>query len=265
MKLDRIRVCDIDQTRKSKLVAVVPLGALEQHGPHLPMGTDYFAVRSIAERVEAGLPDDVLLVPAVWMGHSDHHLAIGAISADVQTYMGMISSIVRSLVKFGVRKILLLSGHGRNDIPAKTAMLALKNEYRDIEDLFVLFAQYWQFDQAVIDEETKEPFRAESGARLGSVGHASDTETSLILYLEPTCVDMEQAKLCAGGPRSVVDSVQNSRARKGHPVYMTTDALEWSPHGVNGTPAGGTEDAGRRIVDGVVVKIEGFLKEFLAW
>lgn len=265
MKLDRLRVSELDEETKAQAVAVVPLGALEQHGSHLPMGTDYMIVGSIAERLEARLPNQVLLVPSVWLGHSDHHLEIGAISADVRTYMGMIKSIVRSLVTFGMRKILLLSGHGRNDIPAKAAMLELKNEFREVDDLFVLFASYWQFNQAVIDKETKEPFRSETGGHLGSVGHASDTETSLILYLDEECVDMAQAELCAGGPRSTVQSPGNGRSRRGFPVYLTTDALEWSKHGVNGTPAGGTADAGKRIVEGVTDELADFILAFMEW
>src|SRR5689334_12807706 len=92
---------------------VVPLGSLEQHGPHLPLFTDSLIIGQIAERVEKQRSDNIVLLPVQWLGHSPHHRRLGCVSLDLFPYVELIRGVCRSLSHLGARKILLMTGHGR--------------------------------------------------------------------------------------------------------------------------------------------------------
>jgi creatinine amidohydrolase len=115
-------------------IFVVPLGSLEQHGPHLPLFTDSLIISHIADRVEHLLSERIVVLPVQWLGHSPHHRQFGSVSLDVQPYISMIRGICSSLIGLGARKILLLNGHGGNDIPCKAAQRELKSEFEDLRD-----------------------------------------------------------------------------------------------------------------------------------
>ena len=105
-------------------IAVVPLGATEQHGPHLPTGTDYFTVEWLA-REGARLASEqvpVIVAPALPFGSSDHHFVFGGtISLSTETYYRVLRDVVGSLVKDGFSRIFLLNGHGGNHELAQLA------------------------------------------------------------------------------------------------------------------------------------------------
>ena len=74
MKFAELKSPDIARMDKSDKVVLVPLGSLEQHGPHCPLMVDSLLGGEMAARVEAMLPETVLLAPTLWLGSSDHHL-----------------------------------------------------------------------------------------------------------------------------------------------------------------------------------------------
>jgi len=97
---------------------VLPLGATEQHGPHLPAGTDFFTVdrlaQAAAERAAAEIA--ITVTPALPFGSSNHHLIFGAtLSLRTETYYRVLNDLLRSLVTDGFRRIFLLNGHGGNE------------------------------------------------------------------------------------------------------------------------------------------------------
>jgi creatinine amidohydrolase len=106
---------------------VLPLGATEQHGPHLPAGTDFFTVdclaRAAAERAAAEIA--IAVAPALPFGSSGHHLIFGAtLSLRTETYYRVLTDLLRSLVTDGFRRIFLLNGHGGNHELAELAARA---------------------------------------------------------------------------------------------------------------------------------------------
>src|ERR1700710_1798109 len=97
-------------------VFVLPLGSMEQHGPHLPLATDSWIVGEVARRLESEAPNEVVLFPTQWLGHSPHHRKFGCVSLGMRPYMDLIGGLCRSLVELGARRIFLLNGHGGNDV-----------------------------------------------------------------------------------------------------------------------------------------------------
>src|SRR5687768_1780092 len=101
----------------TEALVILPLGATEQHGPHLPSGTDTFAVSSIAQKaaeLAAGhIP--VVVTPPLPFGSSAHHLVFGAtLSLSTETYYRALCDLIESLVQDSFAKIFLLNGHGGN-------------------------------------------------------------------------------------------------------------------------------------------------------
>src|SRR5690606_35734622 len=100
-------------TKNNDKVAILPLGPIEQHGPHLPVGTDTHIVTVLSTAIEERLSNDILLCPSLAFGSSHHHIDFGGtISISPTLYTALIVELVESLLKCGFQKIVLLNGHG---------------------------------------------------------------------------------------------------------------------------------------------------------
>src|SRR5438067_4410151 len=105
---------------------VIPLGSCEQHGHHLPVFVDTIQVQAVADGVEQAMGDRVLMLPAIWVGSSHHHLDYpGTISLPPELYTSVIKQIVRSVLRAGFKRLFFLNGHGGNEVPVSQALAAL--------------------------------------------------------------------------------------------------------------------------------------------
>ena len=236
-------------------VFVAPLGALEQHGRHLPLSTDAVIIAEIARRVEARLSDRIVLLPAQWLGHSPHHARFGCVSLNLRPYLEVISGICRSLVGMGARKIFLLNGHGGNDAPCRAALCELKTEFGGRGEIQIAFASYWSL-------------AAEAFARIrtsppGGVGHACEMETSVLLAIRPDLVSMADA---------VDDGTfgESTRYRvldmlRPQPYYLVRDFHEMSESGTLGMPSHASAEKGERFLEAATEGVTQFLAEFAGW
>ncbi|MGH9661551.1 MAG: creatininase family protein, partial [Bryobacteraceae bacterium] len=165
------------------VVFVVPLGAIEQHGPHLPLATDALIAGEIARRIEAAAPDRIVLAPVQWLGHSPHHSYFGCVSLNLRPYMDLLAGVCRSLANLGARRIFLLNAHGGNDAPARAVLCELKVES---PGLLVSFASYWSLAGEALARIRTSP--------AGGMGHACELETSILLELRPDLVRLDRAR-----------------------------------------------------------------------
>src|SRR5438034_9863512 len=97
---------------------VLPTGAIEQHGPHLPIGTDFFAVEHVTRTAaaEAAAQIPVLVTPTMPFGSSHHHLPFGGtMSLSTETYYRVIYELAESLIVSGFRRMFIVNGHGGNN------------------------------------------------------------------------------------------------------------------------------------------------------
>ena len=108
-------------------LAILPIGALEQHGPHLPVITDTISASTVAIAAARLVADDmpVAVLPGLWLGMSEHHLPFGGtISVDYATMRAMLNCIARSLVSGGFKRLLIVNGHGGNIDPLAVAAVS---------------------------------------------------------------------------------------------------------------------------------------------
>jgi len=113
-------------------IAILPIGSIEQHGPHLPLGTDWIIVREVAKRLAEKLGNCYLL-PAIPYSNSQEHLGFsGTISLKPSTLAQMIKDIILSLYLHNIKKVIIISGHGGNLI-IKPTIRELNLEYPDLK------------------------------------------------------------------------------------------------------------------------------------
>src|ERR1700744_4362339 len=152
-------------------LAILPAGSLEQHGPHLPVITDTASAGASASAAARLVANDVpvAVLPGLWLGLSEHHLALGGkISVHYAAYRAILESIVRSLRAIGFARLLIVNGHGGNIDPLAVASRELAVKY----DLPIVATTPWFLKPdkiAAIFESDTQP------------RHACEGETSVMM------------------------------------------------------------------------------------
>ena len=158
-------------------IVLIPLGSTEQHGPHLPVGTDAILATWMAERTaqtltEKGIP--AVVAPTFAIANSMHHMNFaGSLSLSPRTYIQVLQEQCRAIAAHGFKRIAIINGHGGNTAPTKTALMDINLEL----GFPVYFMSYISVDER--------PFLE---TQTGMI-HACESETSMILAYDETLVD----------------------------------------------------------------------------
>jgi creatinine amidohydrolase len=167
-----------------RTVAVLPLGAIEQHGPHMPVMVDARLVSLIVDAALASLPPDlpVLRLPTCSVGKSDEHLAYpGTLTHSAETIFRMWVEIGQSVARAGVKKLVMVNGHGGQIQPMQMAA----RELRISSGMFAVACNWLQFGYpAGLFSEEEQRFGIHAGA----------IETSMMRAAEPDLVRMDLAE-----------------------------------------------------------------------
>lgn len=169
---------------RGNALAILPVGSLEQHGPHLPVITDTASAVAAAVRAAQLVDESVPLavLPGLWLGMSEHHLPFGGtITLDYSAYHGVLRSIARSLTAIGFRRLLIVNGHGGNVDPLAVAVRELAVEF----DMPIVATTPWY----LAAEETSALFEADDGPK-----HACEGEASVMLAIAGDIVKTDKFK-----------------------------------------------------------------------
>ncbi len=237
----------LDLVARPSDLLVLPVGACEQHGPHLPTGTDSLVVTEIAHRAATALRGEfrVVVAPTLPVGYSRHHLPFGAtISVSAATYQQLLTEMCGSLVDGGFRQIFLLNGHGGNadivNVVAREVALA--------RDITVGAGSYW-----VMAWDALVACGAHEFARLP--GHAGAFETSVVMALRPDLVRGSTMPRRAGE--------FSSRPEGFHGPYLAEDQQNWRDiDGYSDNPAAASAENGRAWLDATVLAVVAQLRRF---
>lgn len=254
MKLAELKRPDVELLDKRGKVAVVPLGSLEQHGQHLPLFTDSLIGQEIAERVEAALPESVVLLPMLWLGSSHHHMRFpGTMSVPSDLYIEMVYQLCECVLQAGFTRIFLLLSHGGNDVPCKEALQRLCHAHRDRQDLWLTSGGWW----AVAGDVLKLPEMETSRPT-----HACEYETSMVLSLRPELVEMSQAEA------HLIELGANCYrpdGTGGHEVFVGLPFEQFTRTGALGKPELGTAEKGDRLFEVVSNRIIEYVRDLATW
>ena len=231
---------------KQEGVVILPIGAIEQHGPHLPTITDTLQVTHVLAATLARLPDTVKAwaLPSLNYGKSNEHTGFpGTISLTAATLLAVLHDIADSVKAAGFRRLAFLNGHGGN-------MALLEMAARDIRvrtNLLCFSLQPGLFVNPPFPITPEEQ-------RLGF--HAGELETSLMLAIAPELVHMDKAsRHFAPFPET------------GTPLFFFGAAAtawlsrDWSPTGVFGDATLGTAEKGQAIIDAAAHRLVALLTE----
>jgi len=239
----KLRRDEIGAAARDGSVPLLPVGAIEQHGPHLPLDTDINASFEVCRRAAAALRDRAVVLPPVWWGLSPYWMGFpGTLTLRAETLLALIADIVSSVSRHGFRQLLIVNGHGGND-----GLLQAAAAQSSTADFRVASVSYWNLAPDVL-----------RATRDGGIGHAGEAETSINLHLQPEAVDHEAR---ASGvelplPRRAIG------AR--HGVYEPPWPARDSEQGVFGRPQAASKETGERIIDAAAAKLVELIQEFAA-
>ena len=184
------------QVRKSvnkKTVAILVFGACENHGDHMPFGSDIIVPIELAKRV-ARKTHNVIVLPAMPFGISLHHIAFQmTISLEPSTLIKVIEDLFRSLVKNGISRILVINGHDGNIPAIELAARIIKDRYPEV--IIACLEAWWM----LVGEIKKDLFEVWNG-----LGHGGEAETSAMLAVRPDLVEMNNA------PKEIIPNLPNN-------------------------------------------------------
>ena len=237
-------------------VIVLPLGAIEQHGPHLAVSTDTDIVSLVAMAAEERMGDKIVLCPTVPFGSSHHHLAFGGtMSLAPALYTQVIVDLTGSLLQNGFRRIVLLNGHGGNITPVKQALALLSNSYDSYLQPNIALATYWELAGDV--------FAGAAPMESPALSHACEYETSLMLHLFPEKVRMEQVQRAERPGRNGYIGWEDDEAYRGVTMFKQTASI--SSNGSSGEPQLATAGKGKHLYEHAVQSLVEFLESFSTW
>jgi creatinine amidohydrolase len=227
-------------------VFVQPVGAVEQHGPHLPLATDLLIASAVAEAVVAERGDELdlwLLEPLAYSKSNEHARFAGTVWLSVETLLGVLDSVGRAVASTGAERLVLFNGHGGNTTLLVTACRELRLRYG-----LLTFLMHPSVPPAYGGVSPAE--------ELGMGIHGGLEETSLVLHLRPDLVDMGRAT------RNVPEWLAaNEHVRFGGPVGFGWLADDFGPDGHIGDPTGATAERGRALFDAAVAATGAQLAE----
>lgn len=255
--LERMTWPQIKEAFQETSVVVVPTGSTEQHGPHLPVGTDWMIARELARRV--GERANVIVTPILPFGYAKYHTVFpGTLALKEDTLRRALMDICEDLLKYGTTHILFVNGHGGN-----TTALRQCGEWLRERCVPAVVASWWTMAHVANKD-------------WNMIGHADYIETAAVLSLDPNLVDASVAKNHKN--RSLTDklSLDNLGVVRFKDATMqingvmtdvteTGDMLEYGESPAANydiEPMSATPEMGNKILDSVADYLAEFIEEF---
>lgn len=242
-QLVNMTVPDVTAQLERNPVIVLPTGSVEQHGKHLPYGTDWFASELFAKKLADEI--DALLVPFTPLGVTPIHMGFtGTISLRPETYMSLMKDVVRAMVKHGAKRVVVVNWHELNDPLIRIVAGELQQE-SDVR-FIVVQAHY----------VTLELYGQETG-----LTHGGLLEALPIMVYDNSLVHLDRGD--DPSPHGTGNKMDKLRRRK-ETYTVFHDVRDVYPTGWYGTLEGASEEYAQEVVAGVTQQIVAYVNESLA-
>lgn len=245
-RLDRLTTVQARDAMENAKVALIPVGATEQHGPNLVCGIDWRTAEAIAERVAGAVDPLAVVVPPLPFGLSGHHLDFpGTLHVSAATFSAVCKDVARSLARHGVRKVVFVNGHRGNENILGVLVTELTYEM-GIEAA----SAFWMTQAA------EEVARHKKTPRWG---HACEIETSLALAISGNLV---AERLEPGDLIEEYGAFEDNY--KAHSLVTARTFASRTRNGAFGDATLATAEAGHEILDAAVARTAAFVRDFAA-
>lgn len=245
MKLENLSWIEFEQKIKNNPIFILPIGSIEQHGSHSVLGTDYLIPKYICEEIEK--IENIILLPAIPYGVCPYHSDFpGSFDIGYNLLFGIIYKIVEKLKIDGMKKLIIINGHGGNTPAIEDALTILS---QNIESVVI---DWWK-----LAGELNPKYKG---------GHGDKQETSAIMAIDKNLVKLEKIK-----PQNIknisskilfqnsIDAKFNNGSIK--IIKNTKDIIEDGWIG-NLNPKESSEEFGQEMLNEVIEYIKEFIKEF---
>jgi creatinine amidohydrolase len=241
---------EVNDAVLARRVLVLPVAAIEQHGPHLPVDTDNLNVIHIVEQAATRSPDVLVAAPPIHYGYNEHNMEFpGTVSVRMENLLNYYYDVGESYARMGFGRIVLFNGHGSNvaiaelaarRITVHTSALAASISWWDL--ILDEIQRVCHLDQRAVD-------------------HACEWETSAYLHIRPELVQMDKAvdeiALDCGGPGWMYSQIASPA-----PVRFMNWWSRYSATGVNGKPSLANAEAGKVMVEAAIERLTRIAAEF---
>ncbi|MBD0864972.1 MAG: creatininase family protein [Rhodobacteraceae bacterium] len=227
-----------------RTIAILPIAAIEQHGPHLPVGTDTIINQGLLDMLADSIPAelDVRILPLQAIGKSNEHLwAPGTLTLSAENALRVWQDIGLSVARAGVRKLLIVNSHGGN----ADLISILARELRVRAGMLAVRAGWGAFGMP-------DGLYSEQEQRYGI--HGGDVETSLVLHFRPEMVDMSRAE-------DFRSTAEKDGIPPTGPFGYGWIASDLNPHGVVGEANLASADKGHRTAGKMIRDMLGLLHQ----
>ncbi|HYZ24935.1 MAG TPA: creatininase family protein [Rhodopila sp.] len=232
----KLRADQLREQARLNAVVIVPVASLEQHGPHLPVEVDSVLGETVALRTAQkalAKGEKVLVLPVIWTGLSEHHMSFGGtVTLENAAFAAVIEGVVRSVLRHGFRRIVLLNAHGGNE----NALRTITDDLTPKLGVPIVQFTYWYAAAVPIAKilETQ-----------GGLSHACEAETSMMLAVRPELVATDRIPLAKANRTPDTDDVV------GGGVYLWRSIGSRSGSGVIGNPEAASAEKGERLFDAI--------------
>jgi creatinine amidohydrolase len=231
---------------------LVPIGAIEEHGPHLPVSTDMVIGRELAKAVAENIKDKipVLVTPDMWQSYNGEFIRKnwpGSLTVSQDTQKAILLDITENIIKMGFKNIIYINSHGQNLFTMEAVIRLIADKY----NIHIPYIFEYKISENFIKENRK--------SEIGGICHACEYETSLMLYLTDL-VDMSKAEKNLATYDSKFRNTDGVQGKS--KAYWSTWALEKTKSGVLGDPTVATKEMGEKLFNHLVKEISEFVFEF---
>ncbi|WP_438455262.1 creatininase family protein [Vreelandella venusta] len=237
---------EVEKALKTAHMAIIPVGAQEQHGPHMKESCDSVLATEMAKRLASSLYPDVVVTPTVNMGVSPHHMNFpGTISLRPETLIALLRDMVCSLKHHGITRVLFLNGHGGNQTTLGLACTVLTQELG--------IACYFAKTTAAAKLAQKEHIHSTL------YGHSCEREVSEAYYLAPHLVHPERLE-----KGDIVTGGRWEGLRPGNPIQGFYHYEEMTRNGCIGDATQASFEIGQAIVEEALAELVRAVRELLS-
>lgn len=236
----RLRADQLRERARQDAIVILPVASLEQHGPHLPVEVDSILGETVAARTAlkaAERGQGVLVLPVLWTGLSEHHMSFGGtVTLDNAAFTAVIEGVVRSVIRHGFKRIVLLNAHGGNE----NALRTITDDLTPRLGVPIVQFTYWYAAAVAIAKilETQ-----------GGLQHACEAETSMMMAIRPDLVATDRI------PLAKANTTPDTSDVAGGGVYLWRSIGSRSGSGVIGNPEAASAEKGERLFEAIAASL----------